>query len=357
MTREGAAGKLLVTGNLGYVGPLVVERLRAARPETRLVGFDAGYFAGCLTAAGEPPGKPDEQLLGDVRRPPEGLLRGVAAVVHLAAVSNDPMGQAFEAVTGEINEAATVDLARRAKQAGAGSFVFASSCSVYGFSQKPCAEDSPVNPLTAYARSKVGAERALEALASPSFRVRCLRFATACGMSPRLRLDLVLNDFAASALALGRIDILSDGTPWRPLIDVRDMARAVEWAAGEASGTEPFLRVNVGRESANYRMKELAEAVARLVPAQVSVNSKAQPDRRSYAVDFSLYRRLAPEHQPACSLEETIAGLRDGLRAIGFADKDFRRSGLMRLNVLRRLREEGRLDEALRWKTQGEPAR
>lgn len=347
--------KIIITGNMGYVGPLVVARLRAAFPKARLIGFDAGYFASCLTGTSEAPEKLlDEQVRGDVRAFPAELLEGADAVVQLAAISNDPMGQAFEKVTAEINEEAVVSIARAAKAAGVGRVVFASSCSVYGFASDAArAETSEVNPLTAYARSKVGSERRLAELASPDFLVTCLRFATACGMSPRLRLDLVLNDFVAGALATGRIDILSDGTPWRPLIDVRDMARAVEWAVGRpvSAGGESLV-VNVGRDEANAQVKELAEAVRRRVPGTgVSVNPAAVPDKRSYKVDFSLYRRLAPDHQPACTLDDSVRSLVEGLG--GFKDKDFRKSSLMRLNVLSALRAGGGLDEGLRWRSGG----
>ena len=165
------------------------------------------------------------------------------AIVHLAGVSNDPIGNTFEDVTLAINHRATVELAGRAKAAGVGAFVFASSCSIYGQADDaPRVEESELGPLTAYARSKALAERDLAPLADDRFRVTCLRFATACGMSDRLRLDLVLNDFVASAIATGRIDIMSDGTPWRPLIHVADMARAIDWAIdrpGQEDGPTP----------------------------------------------------------------------------------------------------------------------
>src|SRR5262249_34403879 len=159
------------------------------------------------------------------------ILAGVDAVVHLAAISNDPIGHAYEEVTFDVNSRASVELARLAKDSGVGSFIFASSCSVYGSADdRPRTEQSELGPLTAYAKSKVRTEQGLRDLAGSGFRVTCLRFATACGMSDRLRLDLVLNDFVACALSAKRITVLSDGTPWRPLINVADMARAIEWA-------------------------------------------------------------------------------------------------------------------------------
>jgi len=183
-------------------------------------------------------------------------------------------------------------------------------------------------------------------------RATCLRFATACGMSDRLRLDLVLNDFVASAVALRKITVLSDGTPWRPLIDVRDMSRAIAWAIERpAANGGALLNVNVGADEWNYQVRALAEAVGAAVPgAEVSINRAAQPDTRSYKVDFSLYRALAPEHQPRMTLASSIALLREGLEAMGFADPNFRASRYMRLKMLEAHRAAGRLDGDLRWR-------
>ena len=344
---------ILITGNMGYVGPLVVRQFRRSHPEARLIGFDSGYFAHCLThALPLPECRLGEQHFGDVRDFPEALLAGVDAVVYLAAISNDPMGKAHEAVTLDINHKAAIALAARAKSAGARAFVFASSCSVYGYAEDGARhENSPLDPLTAYACSKVHAERDLRPLAGPNFTVTCLRFATACGMSPRLRLDLVVNDFVASAVAARKITIFSDGTPWRPLIHVRDMARALDWAVhrNPADGG-PCLVVNAGSDAWNYQVKALAEAVARVIPGvEVSINTSAAPDRRSYKVDFSLFRRLAPRHQPEYDLEATIRELQAGLQAMNFADPDFRKSNLIRLNTLSLLRSSGLLTEDLRW--------
>jgi len=309
--------KILITGNMGYIGPSVVRQLRATNPGARLVGFDIGYFAHCLTGPSALPERQlDEQVFGDVRDVPNAVLEGVDAVIYLAAISNDPMGNAHETVTLDINHRAAVELAKRAKVAGAKSYVFASSCSVYGYAEDGARrESSPVDPLTAYARSKVGAERDLALLADADFKVTCLRFATACGMSDRLRLDLVVNDFVASAIAARKITILSDGTPWRPLIHVRDMARALDWAVGrETANGGAFLVVNTGSDSWNYQVKGLAEAVSAIIPGiEVSINTAAAPDKRSYKVDFSLFRKLAPNHQPQYDLATTIKELKAGL--------------------------------------------
>ncbi len=345
--------RILLTGNMGYVGPGVVQQLRQAFPTAELIGYDLGFFAHCLTGAERlPESRLDRQVFGDVRQVPAELLAGVDAVVHLAAISNDPMGKAYEEVTMEVNHQAGIELARQAKAAGVRAFVFASSCSIYGMGGEDAkTETSSVNPLTAYARSKVASEQDLAPLADDDFVVTCLRFATACGWSDRLRLDLVLNDFVASAVATGEISILSDGTPWRPLIHVRDMARAIEWAiTREAANGGRFLAVNAGSDTWNYRVKELAEAVATALPGtRVSVNPAAAPDLRSYRVDFSLFQELAPDHQPQHSLAATIAELHEKLLAMGFRDPEFRGSRLMRLRVLAALREQGELTEQLTW--------
>lgn len=348
-----ASYRILLTGNMGYVGPGVVQHLRHTFPDAELIGYDLGFFAQCLTGVERlPESRLTRQEFGDVRRVPAELLAGVDAVVHLAAISNDPMGNAYEQVTMEINHRAGIELARQAKAAGVRAFVFASSCSIYGMGgQEAKTETSGLNPLTAYARSKVASEQDLAPLADEDFVITCLRFATACGWSDRLRLDLVLNDFVASAVATGEITILSDGTPWRPLIHVRDMARAIEWAIGrEATNGGRFLAVNAGSAAWNYRVQELAEAVAAALPGtRVHTNPAAAPDLRSYRVDFSLFEQLAPNHQPRHSLAATIAELHEKLGAMGFRDPEFRSSRLMRLRVLAALRAEGELTEQLTW--------
>jgi nucleoside-diphosphate-sugar epimerase len=224
---------------------------------------------------------------------------------------------------------------------------------VYGFAEGgPRREEDALNPLTAYAKSKVFTERDLASLASEAFTVTCLRFATACGMSDRLRLDLVLNDFVAGALASRRINILSDGTPWRPLIHVKDMARAIDWAVQRDhrdGGT--CLTLNVGSDTWNYQVRDLAAAVAKLVPnVEVSINRDAQPDKRSYRVNFDKFTKLAQGFLPAVDLHNAVVDLRDGLMAMHFQDTNFRTGEFMRLVTLKRLRESGQLTDSLVWK-------
>jgi nucleoside-diphosphate-sugar epimerase len=345
--------RILITGPMGYVGPSVVRQLRGRFPDAELIGFDSGYFAHNLTGAARlPEALLDRLHFGDIRNFPPDLLDGVDAVIHLAAISNDPMGKEFEAVTEAINERASIALAQMAQERGVGTFVFASSCSIYGAAEgAPRRESDALNPLTAYARSKVAMENALRSSNAGRMTVTCLRFATACGMSDRLRLDLVLNDFVASALATGEITVLSDGTPWRPLIDVADMARAIEWAIGRsADHGGRFLVVNAGKTSGNYQVKQLAEVVAAELPGtKVSINRDAPPDKRSYQVDFSLFAELAPSHVPAVSLDQSVRNLLGGLSGMSFSDRAFRDSSLMRLRTLKEHIATSRLTNDLYW--------
>jgi len=345
--------RILITGNMGYVGPVLTRFLREKLKDAELVGYDAGFFGHSLTGAGVlPEARLNRQVFGDVRELAPALLDGVDAVVHLCAVSNDPMGDKFEAVTGEINQNASVRIAQLAAERRVKNFVFASSCSIYGYAEGGARKETdPTNPLTAYARSKIGSEKAFAELDLGDMTITSLRFATACGMSDRLRLDLVLNDFVACAIASREITVLSDGTPWRPLIDVEDMARAILWAiVRKPENGGKFLAVNAGRDESNYRVRELAEAVARQAPGtKVSINANAPPDKRSYKVDFGLFRSLAPAYVPEVSLDQSIADLCAGLVGMGFADKDFRNSPYMRLKMLERHMAAGRLAADLRW--------
>lgn len=338
---------------MGYVGPLLLQQLRRSMPEAVLAGIDTGYFAHCLTGCTIfPEDRLDVQYFADLRKLPHDLFKDVDAVIHLAAISNDPMGDRFKDVTHDINFQASLELAKQAKAAGASRFVFASSCSVYGFAEGDARnEQAPLNPLTAYARSKIGMEEELNKLADENFVVTCLRFATACGASDRLRLDLVLNDFVAGAIASKQITVLSDGTPWRPLIHVKDMALAMDWAIGrDSTHGGVFLALNAGSNAWNYQVRDLAEAVAEVIPGvDVSINKDAPADKRSYQVDFGLYRKLAPDHQPQVTLKAAIEDLAERLEFMKFNDGDFRDSNLIRLKVITAHCEQGRLNSRLEW--------
>jgi nucleoside-diphosphate-sugar epimerase len=346
--------RVLLTGNMGYLGSVLVKHLRTVYPDCEIVGYDSGFFAHCLTGSTRlPESYLSAQYFGDVRAFPAHILEKTDAVVHYAAVSNDPIGKKFEKLTDDINHTSTVAIARMAAERGVKNFIYASSCSLYGAAEgPPKTEGDALNPLTAYARSKADSEKNLQPLANKGMQITAMRYSTACGMSDRLRLDLVLNDFVACALLTGEIKILSDGTPWRPLIDARDIARAVEWAIGGGrAGGEPFLAVNVGSQEWNYQVHDLAEAVARAIPGtKISLNKDAPPDKRSYRVNFDLFKKLAPHHQPQVSLDQSIDGLKRGISTMRFPGSDFRSSDYMRLKVLEDHLSHDILSSELQWK-------
>ena len=295
---------------------------------------------------------PNEHINKDLRDISAIDLEGFDSVIILSAVSNDPMGQQFEDVTFEINRNATVRVASFAKDAGVKNFVFASSCSVYGIADdSPRKEGDELNPLTAYAKSKADVELGIMSLADENFFVTCLRFATAGGASPRLRLDLVLNDFVASAVLNNVIEILSDGTPWRPIIHTEDMARAFVWAINRSPRAEEenFLTVNVGSAEWTFTMDSLANKVSKVLGGvEVLINPEGKPDPRSYRVDFSLFKELAPLHQPTKLFDDAILELRDLILANNIP-KNFRSSKWIRFNHLNALIKEQQLNKSLRW--------
>ena len=347
--------KILITGNMGYVGPVVVERLSHSFPDADLIGLDIGYFAHCLVTSNPlPDSRLSQQIFLDVRKIDETVFDGVDVIIHLAAISNDPMGNAYESLTYEINRESSFEIAEMAKRRGVKKFIFASSCSVYGYAEGGARiESDSLNPLTAYAKSKIEVEQKLEKLSSGGFNVTALRFATACGVSPRLRLDLVLNDFVASAMTHKKIDILSDGKPWRPLINVKDMARAICWAIerDQVADTDVFLAINVGSNEWNYQVSDLAEAVCEIVPlTNIFINKDAVPDKRSYKVSFDKFENMAPSHQPEMTLNETIKQLAESFEKITYRVESFRDSDIfIRLKTLNNLKDKGYLNANLEW--------
>lgn len=287
--------KTLVIGNLGYVGSVLTPTLVAAFGEDAITGFDTGWFRDMTYehGVGYDPG---EQIIGDIRDiTTHDIFRGMDSVIYLAAVSNDPMSEQFAVATYEINTASAIRSAQLAREAGVKSFVFASSCSVYGAGgDNFLDESSPLNPVSNYARSKMHAEEGLRGIATDDFLITCLRFGTACGPSYRLRLDLVLNKFVADATTHNAISICGEGDLWRPLIDVRDMAQAILWAISRSSGGQDFLCVNVGRNDANYRVRQIAEVVVMDSYFGCKLtHSPSNADLRSYRVNFDLFHHLA----------------------------------------------------------------
>jgi nucleoside-diphosphate-sugar epimerase len=340
--------KILVTGNLGYVGASVVRRLREQFKDAYIIGFDTGFFTHDLTDNQFSDRLLNEQHYGDLRNISFKILEDVNVVIHLAAISNDPMGKEYESITEAINEKASQEFASMCKAEGVRKFIFASSCSVYGFSEngEPLSELSPVNPLTAYAKSKLAMEEYLESISSEKFQTASLRFATACGMSDRLRLDLVLNDFVLSSVFFGIIKIMSDGTPWRPLINTRDMADAMIWALQE---DDRCIKINVGRNQDNYTVLQLAELVKEQIPTTSIIrNSDIQPDKRSYRVDFTQFEERAGVWAPKVSIQDTIKELKDGVEKLPLQYISAH-GGLKRLNQISQLQNKQLIDKDLYW--------
>ncbi len=346
--------RVLITGNMGYVGSVLIKYLKKEYEDIRIVGLDTGFFSHSLTGTDFLPEiLTEKQVFKDIREISKEDIVGVDSIIHLSAISNDPMGMEFEEVTEDINQKASINLAKLAVKEGVKNFVFASSCSMYGSSEmkNPKTELDITNPLTAYARSKINTEEELSRLDSKETIITCLRFATACGFSDRFRMDLVLNDFVTCALTSNKITILSDGSPWRPLIDVKDMSRAIAWAMQRSilNGGK-FRSINIGSETNTFQVKELADIVSRLIPnTTISLNTEAPPDKRSYKVDFSLFKELAPNYQPKVKIEKSVFEIINGVKKMNFRDKDFRLSGYMRLNAIKILLSKKLINSELYW--------
>ena len=338
--------RVLVTGSHGYIGSVLSPELMSAGHD--VVGLDTCYYEGCDFGRDLAPVVTTRK---DVRDVTPAELQGFDAVVHLAALSNDPIGDLNEQWTYDINLDATLGVARAAKDAGVRRFVFASSCSMYGASEGDdlLDESAPLRPLTAYAESKVRAEEGLADLGDRDFVVVSMRNATVYGASPRLRLDIVLNNLAGWAHTTGSIRLMSDGRSWRPLIHVRDLSRvalAMLEAPDDLVRGEAF---NVGSAEQNYLIRDLAGVLADVTGCEIELASDASPDPRSYRVDFSKLERAFPtlhlDWNSRLGSEELVAAY----RALPLTTELFEGRRYVRLRQLRHLLDSGALEDGLRW--------
>jgi nucleoside-diphosphate-sugar epimerase len=337
-----ASVRVLVTGHDGYIGSVLAPILHDRGHD--VAGLDTYLYEGCDLFEAE---RPAETLRMDVRDVRPRDLEGFDAIVHLAALSNDPLGNLDPSLTSEINFEATVALAEHARAAGVERFVFASSCSMYGTASTdaPVNEEAALMPLTAYAESKVRSEEALARLAGDGFSPVFMRNATVYGASPRLRIDLVLNNLVGWAFTTGRVRVLSDGTPWRPLLHVRDLAAAAAAILAAPRDLVHNAAFNVGRASENYQVRDLAQIVADTVPdCEVEYAGDGNPDPRSYRVDFGKFEQAFPDAGLAWDARRGAEELLAAYREAGLENPRF-----TRLRRLAELLETGELEPALRW--------
>jgi nucleoside-diphosphate-sugar epimerase len=343
--------RVLVTGHNGYIGSVMVRVLAKAGHDVH--GLDSYLFERCPFGA-EQPDIPARRI--DIRDVQASHLRGFDAVIHLAAISNDPLGNLNPQGTYDINHLASVRLAENARAAGVRRFLFASSCSTYGLSGSDdlLTEGASFNPITPYGESKVLVERDVTTLATDDFSPVFLRNATAYGVSPRLRADIVVNNLVGRAFTTGQIRIESDGTPWRPLVHIEDISRAflaVLEAPREAIHNQAF---NVGRSTENYRISEIAEMVLAVVPgSRVTYAEGGGPDPRCYRVDCSRIAEVLPAFRPTWTVPDGVRELYEAFRAHGLTYDEFVGEGsrYLRIRHIQRLQKAGQLSDDLRWIT------
>ncbi len=342
--------RVLVTGNRGYIGPILVDMLLEKGYE--VVGIDADWYSECAFSEDMPP---VPEIKKDMRDVTLDDLQGIDAVMHLAAISNDPIGNLNPALTYEINHKASVRLAELAREAGVKRFLFSSSCSLYGAAGEAIlTEEAAFNPVTPYAHSKVLVEQDLARLASDDFSPVFLRNATAYGLSPRLRFDLVINNLVAHALTTGLVLMKSDGTPWRPVVHIQDISRAFLAALEAPQEVIHNQAFNVGVNDENYQVHELAEIVAEVVPnCRIEYEPGAGPDKRSYRADFSKIKECLPAFQPQWTARRGAQELYPAYLAYGLKKDDFEGPHFRRIDHIKQLLRSGRMSEELRWTEQG----
>jgi nucleoside-diphosphate-sugar epimerase len=346
--RYGSNMRILLTGYNGYIGTVMAAMLRSAGHE--VVGLDTNFFEDCVLG---PAGSHIQEIKKDLRDISPQDLKNFDAVIHLAALSNDPLGDLEPRLTYDINLQATIRLARLAREAGVARFLYSSSCSIYGASGADdlLDEEAPMRPITPYAESKVKAEEELRKMADEHFSPIYLRNATAYGFSPRLRGDIVLNNLTAWAYTTGKILIMSDGTPWRPIAHVEDISQAFLLCLTAPRDIIHNQAINIGAATENYQVRDLAEIVKETVPnATVVYEGKTGPDPRNYRVDFTKLTRLLPGFKPQWNARLGAQQLYKAYREYGLTLEDFQGRKYIRLNQLKHLLNTNCLDDRLRWK-------
>ncbi len=342
--------KVLVTGHNGYIGSVMVPMLSAAGHD--VTGIDTYLFGGCTFGKDYPPVPAVRKDLRDIEVDD---LVGFEAVIHLAALSNDPLGNINPQCTYDINHRASVRLARMARTARVSRYVYASSCSLYGVAgNEMVKEDAAFSPITAYAESKVRSEEEISKLADRTFTPTYMRNATAYGVSPRLRVDVVVNNLVGYAYTTGEVLIQSDGTPWRPLVHVQDICHAflaVLHAPREKVHNQAF---NVGRTEENYQIRQLAQMVQEIVPgSRVKYADGGGPDPRCYRVNCDKIRSVLPEFRPRWTVRQGMEELFDAMKELELTAEEFLGTRYQRIKTIQKLQADGRLDSDLRWSTLG----